>query len=197
MIRVFLVVCISFFCSAAFAQNYDFLNNEADDLNSEANKVESAVTVGSEVATTFKNSSYWSNYILPSLSYDVNERLTIKMGIGVYHTYYNNTQTLMNERTFTTINGGVSSIFGYAMGVYAVSSKLDLIGGYTFSEAMPNNSVNYINSSTKAGSVGFNYKVSSNLSMGVQVGFSNLPQMGLGGISNGLVNNGPMNYMLP
>lgn len=181
------------FSSFVSAQPGGFVKKKAIE-DATHDKLKANVMVGTEVGTSFKNTFWFTSYIMPSLSFSVSNRFTLVSGIGFANTQINNPQLLSYVDESNSANYFVNSVFGYVGGIYQLSNNLKVSAIYSTESGMVDPyGLSNMNSQIQSGSFGVHYKVNSFLSVDAQIKLSNKPYSNTYGFNNGLFNQNTFN----
>lgn len=134
-------------------------------------KVDFQMQVGTSVGTNFRNGAMWSNYLAPSLRYNVHPRWNLSVGTMLVNTQFNN--PMMASAEGSRINSRINYFqsFVYAQGQYMASDRLMLTGTAfyelnQFGGAQLRMNPQATNFNSKGASIYAEYKISEHFSVG-------------------------------
>ena len=139
-------------------------------------KVDFQMQVGTSVGTNFRNGAMWSNYMAPSLRYNVHPRWNLSVGTMLVNTQFNTAVAGAEGSSMRRVNQLRS--FVYAQGQYMASERLRLTGTafYELSQfggkqlRMNPQAANF---TSKGASIYAEYKISEHFSVGAGAQISN------------------------
>jgi hypothetical protein len=134
------------------------------------------VNVGSQVGTSFNNNYWFTNYIAPTVNFDLTKRFTLQLSTGVAYTSMHNMPAY--EAPDGSFMSPVNSISAFARvsGLYKLNEKTMLSGSALFEQTTisytnPSASQYYLNDF----SIGVHYKPTANVHLNASFGVSNGP----------------------
>ncbi len=149
------------------------------------------VNVGTQVGTTFNHQYWFTNYVAPSVSYNLTKRFSLILSTGVAYTSYHNSGVIETPdgNYIPAVNS--MSLFAGASGIYKLNDKTSLSGN-VFVERLNVENQNNMNSRYNVNdfSVGVHYKPTSNLYLNASFGVSNAPSPYVNNLGGAFINQG-------
>ncbi len=133
-------------------------------------------------AMSFGNSSVFTTFVAPQLSFSLSPKLNITVGTIALNSNFNNMMYYNYNEGTTTAAPNASQMFLYLKGEYQVNERLRLRGS-TFREV--SNSANPANNPFSFNQVGVDFKINDNMSISADIIQSKGQYpMGLYGVNN-------------
>jgi hypothetical protein len=133
------------------------------------------LNVGTQFWAGSKNFYGNTNFISPSVNFDVTKRLSFTGGIGVAYTTMK-APLIINNEFKSGQQQSITSLFGYASGNYILNERLNFRGTLLLQQDQVGLSSQYQQQyQYKDILVGFDYKVAPGFTFSAQMGFSNRP----------------------
>ena len=133
-----------------------------DENNLKNNNLSYNVEFGSSIGK-YNNTSFFSTYTMPSITYSVNPKLNINTGI-IYSNYnFGNDFKINNifeDKNYTNVRNYI-----FSQANYQVNEKLTITGDIIYGKNIFNNNSKF---STYSYSVGAEYKINEHLQIGIQ-----------------------------
>ncbi len=140
-------------------------------------KVDFSMQVGTSIGTNFRNGAMWSNYVAPSMRYQLHPKWNISVGTMLINNQFNAPMLTAGEgMSYAKVNN--FQTFVYTQGQYMATDRLRLTGT-AFYELNQFNSPQLrmnpqaTNFTSKGASIYAEYKISEHFSVGAGAQISN------------------------
>jgi len=133
------------------------------------------VELGTGVGSNLKGGNYITTYVAPRLSYDLTPKFKINGGIKIANTTMNDFAYYNYLEGVQKMNGNILQTTIFLQGTYQLSKRLTISGTGIYEMASFDsyeNKKNSYNFDGKGMAVGFNYKLSENSSIGIELQMS-------------------------
>ncbi len=140
------------------------------------NSIDYSLNVGMQVGTSFNNSYFTNNYIVPTVSFDLTNRVKLLAGIGYSFSRIDNMTFLNPNLELQTTSLNIHSISAFSTLAYELSPKTSVYASVLVEQSsFGYSSISTFNKTFTEGSLGLNYKVTPNISFNAQVSYGNRP----------------------
>ncbi len=164
-----------------FSKNNSYIENEFPNEDFEkkfSEKPEINFEIGSNFSSNFGGGNTFSTFIAPNISYNINPKLKINVGMKLTRSTFNDFQVYnFSENSFGDLNGDLNSALFYTSVNYEVNEKLKVSAMVFYEknnfenfENVHPNAFNFI--SGKGASFGFEYKINENMKIGGEFQYS-------------------------
>lgn len=166
-----LSVFIAFSAFSALAQE-----NETVDLKKNQNPVSLNLTTGTAFMTGFNGKNAFSTFLAPQISKPLSKRFAITAGFAIVNTTFSSGNSVMNDSPKKSFSNNYTSTIIYGGGKYLLNERFTLTG-LAYTEVGIFDNKKYLNknknTNIKGASIGLDYKLSENSSIGIHMNYSN------------------------
>lgn len=175
MKKSFIILLIALFHGIIYSQNDNFEYYTEDSQETVRASLNDSLTTKTKkmslgVETGFAIGNGYSAYIAPHVSYRATDKITINVGTILGNSYYANSYFSSTDEELYANNSKTAMRMFYAQGEYRYSEKLTVRSTVVY-ERNPSRDIDgtSVHQDFKQVSVGVDYKITPNITIGVEV----------------------------